>query len=224
LTTPVLLVHGLASSFELNWREPGWVELLADAGREVIGVDLLGHGEAPKPHDPEAYLRLEDRVLEAITAGGQVDAVGFSLGARTLLRAAIAAPDRFSRLVLAGIGSDAFRRGGDSERLADAIAEGTPLEGGTSALLVQFANHPDNDRLAIAACVRASRPSIDPAALAAVTCPVLVILGDGDHADDPAALVDAFPDARLVVLRDTEHFGTPRSFHFIDATLDFLGA
>ncbi|MBW8827332.1 MAG: alpha/beta fold hydrolase, partial [Acidobacteria bacterium] len=59
---PVLLVHGLASSFELNWREFGWVDLLADAGREVIGVDLLGHGTAPKPHDADEYRRLEDRV------------------------------------------------------------------------------------------------------------------------------------------------------------------
>src|SRR5436305_9566708 len=84
-TTPVLLVHGFASSFERNWREPGWVDLLADAGRTTIEVDLLGHGNAPKPHDPAAYADLEARVAEALPADGEVDAIGFSLGARVLL-------------------------------------------------------------------------------------------------------------------------------------------
>ncbi|HEU4841145.1 MAG TPA: alpha/beta fold hydrolase [Ilumatobacteraceae bacterium] len=50
---PVLLVHGWGGSFDATWRRSGFTELLADAGREVIGVDLLGHGDAPKPHDPE---------------------------------------------------------------------------------------------------------------------------------------------------------------------------
>ena len=46
---PVLLVHGFASSAEHNWRHPGWLDLLADCGRETIAIDLPGHGTAPKP-------------------------------------------------------------------------------------------------------------------------------------------------------------------------------
>ena len=61
-----MLVHGFASSFERNWREPGWVDLLGDAGREVIGLDLLGHGAASKPHDPGAYADLESDVAAAL--------------------------------------------------------------------------------------------------------------------------------------------------------------
>lgn len=221
---PVLLVHGMASSFELNWREPGWVDLLAEAGREVIGVDLLGHGTAPRPHDPDDYVRLEDRVLDALPASGPVEAIGFSLGAMTLLRAAIAAPERFSKLVVAGIGGGIFESRGPATELADAIAKGEPIEGGMASLFVQFSNHPDNDRLALAACMRADRPAIDRSALATITCPVLVVLGDQDEAGDPSALVEAFPDARLQMLRNTEHFGTPRSFAFIDAALEFLDA
>ena len=49
---PVVLVHGLASSFEHGWRTPGWIDLLADAERTVIPVDILGHGTAAAPHDP----------------------------------------------------------------------------------------------------------------------------------------------------------------------------
>ena len=62
----------------------------SDAGREVIGVDLLGHGTAPKPHDPEAYADLGARVLDALP-DEPVDAIGFSLGAMTLLRVAMRA-------------------------------------------------------------------------------------------------------------------------------------
>ena len=103
MSTPVVLVHGWGGSFATTWGSSGFTHLLADAGRPVIGVDLLGHGEAPKPHDPTAYSDLTTRVLEAMP-DEPVDAVGFSLGAMTLLRVACAQPHRFRRLVLAGIG------------------------------------------------------------------------------------------------------------------------
>ena len=47
---PVLLVHGFASSAEHNWRQPGWLDLLADCGRETIAIDLPGHG--PRQSQP----------------------------------------------------------------------------------------------------------------------------------------------------------------------------
>jgi pimeloyl-ACP methyl ester carboxylesterase len=46
---PVVLVHGWGGSFRRTWQEPGMTALLEDAGRQVIGVDLLGHGDAPSP-------------------------------------------------------------------------------------------------------------------------------------------------------------------------------
>jgi pimeloyl-ACP methyl ester carboxylesterase len=107
---PILLVHGWGGSFESTWQRNGFTELLADAGREVIGVDLLGHGTAPKPHDPQAYTDLAPRILDAI-GDRRVDAVGFSMGALTLLRMAIDTPERFGKLVLAGIGKNVFRAG-----------------------------------------------------------------------------------------------------------------
>ena len=66
-----MLVHGFASSFERNWREPGWSDLLSEAGRQVIGVDLLGHGLADKPHDPQAYAHVDDAVVTARNAYDQ---------------------------------------------------------------------------------------------------------------------------------------------------------
>ena len=69
MTTPVVLVHGWGGSFESTWQRSGFTELLRDASRPVIGVDLLGHGTAPKPHDPEAYADLGARVLDAMPSG-----------------------------------------------------------------------------------------------------------------------------------------------------------
>ena len=244
VTEPVVLVHGWGGSFASTWERSGFTALLADAGRDVIGVDLLGHGTAPKPHDPAAYTDLSSRIVDALP-GTPVDAVGFSLGALTLLRTAIAAPERFHRLVLAGVGRNVFERddaatarilagveGTAGEAVdeyagqaVDEEAEGSAGEDTLARLFGQYARIEGNDALALAAVLRRPDPHpITPADVARVSCPVLVVLGDHDFAQPADALVDALPDARYVALRNTDHFATPESFAFIDAALGFLDA
>jgi pimeloyl-ACP methyl ester carboxylesterase len=222
MAAPVLLVHGFATSSARTWRDNGWVDLLGDAGRQVIAPDLLGHGDAPKPHDPAAYADLERRLV-ADLPDEPVEAIGFSLGARVLLTVAAADPGRFSRLVIAGLGANLFRAEG-TDLVVDAI-EG---RGDTDNPVVQYfaglAAQPGVDREALAACLRSPRPPLTAETLAAVTMPVLVVLGDRDFAGPADPLVDALPDARLVTLRNVDHFATPKDFGFIDAALDFLGA
>ena len=65
---------------------------------------------------------------------------------------------------------------------------------------------------------------LDPASLVALTCPVLVVIGDRDFNAPADGLVEALPDASLKVLRHLDHLGTPNDFGAIDATLSFLGA
>lgn len=226
---PIVLVHGWGGSFASTWARSGFTALLADADRTVIGVDLLGHGTAPKPHDPDAYDDLGGRVLEAIEAAGvdgPVDAVGFSLGALTLLRIAIARPGTFRRLVLAGIGRNVFEHDPEqTARIVAAIENGGETDDNRARLFAQYAAQPGNDPVALAAIMRRasrSRPTEDD--LAAVTCPVLVAVGDQDFVLPADRLVEALPDARLALLRRTDHFATPESFDFIDATLEFLDA
>jgi len=227
---PVLLLHGFATSSARTWGETGWIDLLTDAGRTVLPVDLLGHGEAPKPHDPEAYDHLEDHVLEQLP-DGQVDAVGFSLGARTVLAIASQHPERFHRIVVAGVGANLFRRDDSASLLADAIegdATGAGL-GGEGSPVVQYfrgqAAEPGNDPVALAACMRRPHPApITDEGLAQVTCPVLVVIGDRDFAGPGDPLVERLPNASLVVLRNVDHFATPKDFGFLDAGLEFLGA
>jgi pimeloyl-ACP methyl ester carboxylesterase len=222
---PVLLVHGFATSFETTWRHNGWVDLLEDAGRPVIGVDLLGHGDAPKPHDPEAYREMEARVLDALP-DAPVDAVGFSMGARTVLYLAATHPERFRRVVVAGVGANLFER--DAARgsfIRDAIMGTADPDDREAGYFAQLADAPGADRAALAACIsRPDTPPITPELLANVTHPVLVCLGDRDFAGPADPLVDALPDAKLKVLRGVDHFATPKDFGFIDAALAFLDA
>ena len=55
-----------------------------------------------------------------------------------------------------------------------------------------------------------------------MTVPVLVVIGERDFTGPGDPLVEALPDARLVVLPGADHFSTPKDFGAIDATLGFL--
>ncbi len=218
---PVVLVHGLAASFDRTWLDNGWVDLLDDVGRDVVRVDLLGHGAAEKPHDPAAYADME-RVLAAALPPGPVDGVGFSLGARALLRIASQEPRRFRRLVVAGVGANLFRTD-DPEPIAKAIVEGADEADRVGQHFSQLASSPGNDPLALAACLRRVPPPLGRAELGAIDLPVLVVLGDRDFAGPPDPLLEALPDPHLVVLRGVDHFATPKAFGFLEAALGFLG-
>jgi pimeloyl-ACP methyl ester carboxylesterase len=225
MSEPVVLVHGWGGSFERTWRSSGFTDLLADAGRDVIGVDLLGHGTAPKPHEPEAYADLTERVLAAMP-DEPVDAVGFSLGAITLLRIAVAQPHRFRRLVLAGIGKTLFDDDDRGTRAIIAALEGTgDPDDNIGRLFSQYAHQPDNDLAALTAVMKRPRgEAFTPELVARATCPVLVVIGDRDFAGPGDPLADALPNARLQTLRNVDHFATPEAFGFIDAALEFLDA
>ncbi len=223
--TPVILVHGWGGSFEATWQQSGFTELLRDAGREVVGVDLLGHGTAPKPHEPEAYADLTARVLDALP-DTPVDAVGFSLGAITLLRIAVAEPQRFRKLVLAGIGKTLFDDDTTGTERIIAGLEGTSApDDNIARLFAQYGNQPGNDLAALTAVMKRPRGvRFTPELVASASCPTLVVIGDNDFAGPGDALADALPNATLKVLRNVDHFATPESFGFIDATLEFLDA
>lgn len=222
---PVVLVHGWGGSFETTWRSSGFVDLLQDAGRTVIGIDLLGHGTAPKPHQPAAYADLTTRILERLPED-PVDAVGFSLGALTLLRLSIDHPGRLSRLVLAGIGRNAVEPNDpESHQRLVAALEGAPSdEDNLSRLFVQYADQPGNDKVALTAIMKRERSPFGDDELARISCPTLVVIGDRDFAGPGEPLSSRIADSRLVTLRGVDHFATTGDFGFFDAALEFLGA
>ena len=220
---PVLMVHGFASSFERNWREPGWVDVLQDEGHTVMGVDLLGHGDAPKPTDPAAYSDLAANVIAALPEEGQVDAVGFSLGGQLLLKVAARMPHRFRKVAVGGVGDNIFSAN-SAEQAAHAIETGQVGESDHEAAgaFARFAQAPGNDPAALAACMRRKDVPVDDEDLAGATVPVLLVLGDRDFVGPADRLMAALPSARLVTLAGADHFGTPKDFRFIDAVVEFL--
>jgi pimeloyl-ACP methyl ester carboxylesterase len=222
---PVLLVHGFASSAEHNWRHPGWLDLLADCGRETIAVDLPGHGTAPKPADPASYQKVEAHVAAAVQGREPLDAIGFSAGAHVLLRLAADQPGTFRRLALLGIGRGVLEPA-DPEPIVAALTSEPDPENVTGVVFRRLADGLGNDRAALIAFLRRPQRPLTPADLARVTAQVLVVLGDQDPAGTLTrgdGLVAALPDARLVTLRGVDHFGTPADVRCMQAVLGFLG-
>ncbi len=137
---------------------------------------------------------------------------------------AAAAPARFRRLVVAGVGDDVFDPP-DSEPVARLLESGGDLPDEPFVRhLVDLASAPDADREALVACLRRPRTPMTEQELAGVTVPVLVVLGDRDHAGPADRLVAALPDVELAVLRRVDHSGTPRAMAFLDAALRFVAA
>jgi pimeloyl-ACP methyl ester carboxylesterase len=221
---PVLLVHGFASSAEHNWRQPGWLDLLADCGRETIAVDLPGHGTAPRSADPATYQDVEAHVAAAVEGRGPIDAIGFSAGAHVLLRLAADQPRRFRRLALLGIGRGVLEPADPEPITAVLTAQGDDAdpENMHGRVFRRLADGLGNDRDALIAFLRRPQRPLTQADLARITTHVLVVLGDQDPAGPGDGLVAALPDARLVTLRGVDHFGTPGDVRCMQAVLGFL--
>ncbi|MGZ8180138.1 alpha/beta fold hydrolase [Williamsia sp. SKLECPSW1] len=93
---PVLAVHGMGGD-HTTWRR--LAARLRAEGRPVITYDQRGHGRSSRGVYELDRLR-DDLLSVVVDGGGPVDVVAHSLGAHVALAAAMAAPDRFGRLVL----------------------------------------------------------------------------------------------------------------------------
>ena len=222
----VVLLHGWASCYADTWQATGITDLFGDDARVCIGIDLLGHGTAPKPHDPGAYDDMGERIRSALPKE-PVDAIGFSLGALVLLEELIRDPSRFRRVVLAGIGDGVFaeRDDGDSNRIIAGIHGTAPQDDNIARLFGQYAAKGSNDVEALIAVLKRKRPSpYTEQSFAHITNDILVVVGDKDFVLPADRLGGAFPNSTIHILRNTDHFKTPESFSFISTVMDFLKA
>ena len=205
---PLLLLHGLFSSAEMNWIKWGHAALLADAGFEVLMPDLRAHGASAALHDPAAYPGdVLARDLEALVLHlglTDYDLCGFSLGARTSVRGVIGGL-RPKRLVLGGMGLEGLAGWtGRGRFFVDAIDRFDVVKHGDPAYFaVQFMKSMKVDRAA-ARLLLGTMADTAPEALQTITMPVLVACGGQDRDNgSPEALVAALPDAKLAVVPGT---------------------
>ncbi|KHL02447.1 alpha/beta fold hydrolase [Sinomonas humi] len=93
---PVVLLHGVGLDSSM------WDSLLADgalwlAGREVIALDLPGHGQEPPLRRPTSLAEMADDVARRLPPKAHL--VGFSLGALIAEELAARMPERILSLV-----------------------------------------------------------------------------------------------------------------------------
>jgi len=221
---PVLVVHGWGGSYESTWQSTGFDLLLRESGSEPVGIDLLGHGTAPRSSNPDDYVDLTGPILERL-GDSPVDAVGFSLGALTLLRVACRRPGSFRRLVLGGIGRNALVDGDDDDRrvLVDAIRGMYDGPDSLPRQFAQYAHRPGNDPSSLAAALEARRPALSVDELSSIDAEVLIVIGADDFAGPGEPLHDAIPGSHLITVPRCDHFALTENFAFFDAVFDFLG-
>ena len=122
---PIVLVHGFASTKEVNWLLPGWVATLVRAGRRAIAFDNRGHGALTKLYDPALYhttLMADDiRALLDHLGIARADVMGYSMGARNAAFLALAHADRARSVILGGLGIHLVEGVGLPESIADAL-------------------------------------------------------------------------------------------------------
>jgi pimeloyl-ACP methyl ester carboxylesterase len=227
---PVLLIHGFASTKEVNWVETGWVETLVGAGRRVVAFDNRGHGGSGKRYAASDY-RL------AVMAGDAVglldhlgipaaDVIGYSMGGRIAATLAIEHGARIDRLVIGGIGAQLFTGMTDTPAIVAALEAPTlaAVDTDIGRTFRRFAESTGSDLSALAACIRAGRQPIDPDALGRIAAPTLIAVGTDDRvAGPPGPLAERIPGAEVLPIPRRDHMRAVGDTVFKAGVLEFLG-
>src|SRR4051794_17816076 len=202
---PIVLVHGFASSKEVNWAGPSWTTTLLGAGRRVIALDNRGHGESTKLYEPAEYhtaLMAEDvRALLDHLRIERADIMGYSMGARISAFLALQRPQRVRSLILGGLGIKLVEGAGLPESIAEALEAPTigDVKDPVGHMFRAFADQTKGDRRALAACIRGSRQVLAGEQVAAIEAPTLVAVGGKDPiAGSAHELARLFPHGRAL--------------------------
>jgi pimeloyl-ACP methyl ester carboxylesterase len=226
---PIVLVHGFASSKNVNWVYPGWVSELKKNGRRVIALDLRGHGDSSKLYDPKDYSIeiLAGDVIALLDHLGieRADIMGYSLGSRITAVLARSEPLRVRSAVLGGIGIGLIKGGGPGENVARAL-EAPSLDDVTDPVgrtFRAFADQTRSDRRALAACLRGSRELMTERQAAEITVPVLIAVGTKDEiAGSADELGKIIPGSQVLNIPNRDHMRAVGDKVYKTGVLEFL--
>lgn len=219
----VLMVHGAGADHTV------WIlqsRYLAHHGRNVLAVDLPGHGrsEGPALGSIGALADWSAGVLEAAGAA-RATLVGHSMGSLVVLEAAARHPARVAALVLVGTAAPM--------PVADALLDAARADDHAAFDMINLWGHSAGARVGRSPVpgmwmtggalrlLERSGPGALHAGLAAcndygsgvesarrVACPTLLVLGRRDRMTPPRTadeLASALPHARRIVLDDSGH-------------------
>jgi pimeloyl-ACP methyl ester carboxylesterase len=226
---PILLVHGFASTKNVNWVYPTWVSELKKNSRRVIALDNRGHGDSSKLYDAEQYhigtmagdvpALMDHLRIEA------ADIMGYSLGARMTAWLAQNQPQRLRSAIFGGLGIGLIEGGGPGESVAKAL-EAPSLEDVTDPVgrtFRAFADQTRSDRRALAACLRGSRGLMTRDEAAGIKVPVLIAVGTKDEiAGSAAALGKIIAGAKVLDIPNRDHMRAVGDKVYKTGVLDFL--
>ncbi|MCA1458604.1 alpha/beta fold hydrolase [Bradyrhizobium sp. BRP22] len=226
---PIFLVHGFASSKNVNWVYPGWVSELRKDGRRVIALDNRGHGESTKLYDPAQYdiatMASDVIALMDHLAIPRADIMGYSLGSRMAAVLAHNEPQRLRSAILGGIGIGLIEGGGPGENVAVAL-EAPSLEDVTDPVgrtFRAFADQTRSDRRALAACLRGSRRLMTRQEAADIDVPVLIAVGSNDEiAGSAEALGRIIPRSQVLAIPNRDHMRAVGDKVYKTGVTDFL--
>ena len=226
---PIVLVHGFASSKNVNWVYPTWVSELRKDGRRVIALDNRGHGDSAKLYDPAQYAIAE---MATDVVGlmdhldiARADIMGYSMGGRIAAHLALTAPQRMRSAIFGGIGMAMIEGGGPGENVALAL-EAPSLDDVTDPVgrtFRAFADQTRSDRLALAACMRGSRGLMSKEDAGRIGVPVLIAVGSTDEvAGSAAALGALIPGAEVLDIPNRDHMRAVGDKVYKAGVIDFL--
>lgn len=223
---PLILLHGLFSSADVNWIKFGHAELLASAGFRVIMPDLRAHGESEAPHRADAYP--QDVLVQDIEALihylelDEFDLGGFSLGARTTARM-LATGTKPRKAILAGMGLEGLA-GWEKRQdffLKAIEVKDTAKRGDPHWMATQFMKSQKVDTIAAAHLLR-SFTDLEVEQVEKTKTQTLVLCGSEDRDNgDPAKLADLLPSSQFIEVPGT-HMSSVTKPELGQAMLKFL--
>ncbi len=226
---PILLVHGFASTKNVNWVYPTWVSELRKDGRRVIALDNRGHGDSAKLYDASAYeiatMAGDIVALMDHLDIGRADVMGYSLGSRMAAVLALSQPARLRSAIFGGIGIGLIEGGGPGENVAEAL-EAESLDDVTDPVgrtFRAFADQTRSDRRALAACLRGSRRLMTRDEAARIAVPALIAVGTSDEiAGSAEALGKIIPGSQVLNIPNRDHMRAVGDKVYKAGVLDFL--
>jgi len=226
---PILLLHGFASTKEINWVGPGWVSTLVRAGRRAIALDNRGHGASSKLYEKEAYdpAVMADDALALLDHLGlaRADVMGYSMGGRIAASLALKAPERVRSLILGGIGIHLVEGAGLPVTVAEALLAPSldDVTDPTGRTFRAFAEQTRSDRRALAACIYGSRRTLTREEVGRISVPTLIAVGTRDAVSGAALpLAELIPGALVVDIPNRDHMLAVGDKVFKEAALAFL--